>query len=315
MSDPTPILQFLGLGDAPEEPAAPLAPEEQDAAPLDPTAAAAEDEGAEQSLAEAMAALDGQDAPTEDSESATEDAAPAIALTPDEIAALMAENEAFKAERAQQAAQNEEHEWHAMWDSHMDQWEDRYDQYRAIVRDYGIRQGFSEREIRGLISEVVDDGIGIDNINQLTPGVLSVLPGTLGYKEWLRTTTENRRIQTDEWRSSKTQPSALDQMVSKYSLTPEQRTSLAKFIKYPPDHFEEIARTLGANNQRVSATLTEATKHAARNVAQNLSRGITPGTPGAAAPAKPYRFRHTPDVKRQETEFIANRILGWRSAG
>jgi hypothetical protein len=312
MSDPTPILQFLGLGDAPDAPDAPLAPEEQDAAPLDPTAAAAEDEG-EQSLAEAMAALDGQDAPPSDSESATEDA-PAIA-TPDEIAALMAENEAFKAEKAQQAAQSEEQAWHTMWDSHMDQWEDRYDQYRAIVRDYGIRQGFSEREIRGLISEVVDDGIGIDNINQLTPGVLSVLPGTLGYKEWLRTTTENRRLQTDEWRSSRTQPSALDQMVSKYSLTSEQRTSLAKFIKYPPEHFEEIAKTLGANNQRVSATLTEATKHAARNVAQNLSRGITPGTPGAAAPAKPYQFRHTPDVKRQETEYMANRILGWRSVG
>lgn len=304
MSDPTPILQMLGLNDPVDEPTA--ADPAPDAAPLDATAA---EPSETQSLDEALAALEGQDAPSVESESeSTQDADPAAPLTPEQIAAILAENEAYKAKEAEQSAQSEEQEWHGMWDDHMDDWKGLYQNLRGIVRTYGTQQGMSEREIRGLISEVVDDGIGIENINKLTPGVVTVPPGMLGYKDWLEVTTENRRIQTDQWRSSRNQPDAVEQMASKYSLTTDQRTSLAKFRNYPPDAFEEIARTLGLNNQRVTSTLTEATKQASRNLAQNLSNGISPGAPGASAPKKPYEFKHTPDVRRDETEYVARRL-------
>jgi hypothetical protein len=309
MSDPTPILQMLGLNDPPADdtPVDPVADPAPDAAAPDATSA---DASETQSLDEALAELEGTDAPSVESESEpTEDAqAPATALTPDEIAAILAENEAYKAKEAEVSAQSEEQEWHGMWDDHMDDWKGLYQNLRGIVRHYGTQQGMSEREIRGLIHEVVEEGIGIENINKLTPGQVTVPPGMLGYKEWLEVTTENRRLQTDQWRSTRNQPDALDQMASKYALTTEQRTSLAKFRNYPPDAFEEIARTLGLNNQRVTSTLSDATKQASRNLAQNLSNGLAPGAGGASAAKKPYEFKHTPDVRRQETEYVAQRL-------
>lgn len=309
MVDHAPILQLLGIGDPPETRADDPIPGEPDAAPLDPTAAEASEPSESQTLDEAVAALTGEAAPTETSESEAETTPETpTAYTPEQIAAILAENDAFKAEQAKASAQSEEAQWEATWDDFEANGEEYYDNLRAIVREYGLREGMSQREIRGLIAEVVDDGNGIESINKLTPGVLTVPQGQPGYRDWQQTAITNRRLTTEEWRSTRNQPTVIEQMATQYKLDPTQQTALAKFVNYPKEAIEEIARTLGAENLRRTTTLSDATKQAQHNLAANLSNGIAPGAPGASAPKKPYEFRHTPDVRRQETELVAARL-------
>lgn len=307
MVDHAPILQLLGLGDQANEAPDAEVPGEQDAALLDPTAAEASEPSEHQTLAEAEAALSGEDAPSEVSESEQE-TPESTPYTPEQIAAILAENDAFKAEKAQASAQSEEVQWETMWDDFEADGEEYYDNLRAIVREYGLREGMSQREIRGLIAEVVDDGNGIESINKLTPGVLTVPQGQPGYKAWMLTAATNRRVTTNEWRATRNQPTVIEQLTAQYKLDAAQQTALAKFVNYPKEAIEEIAKTLGAENLRKTTTQSEATKQAQQNLAKNLSNGISPGTPGASAPKKPYQYTHEPATRRQETRHFARSI-------
>lgn len=310
MTDSHPMLQMLGLDNAPatEPPVEPsaVAPDATATASPRPDGVPFPDEEFI-SLDEAMAALDGQDTPP--TETATPDpdsASPAAALTPEQIATIVAENASFKAEKAQLQAAHADAQYDALWDTHISNGEAFYDAVAEIVGAWGQAQGMNAREIKGLIAEVVDDGVGIEHVNKIAGGRLFVPPGQPGYLAWQRETGHNRLSETRKYLAGKNTPSKLDQMTAAYGLDEADRTTLAQLINtVDAETLDTLARTLGAKNQRVSSTLTDIQSHANRNVANNLSNGLAPGVPGVSPPAKRVQLDHT----RKSTEYAAARLM------
>lgn len=305
MSDSHPMLKVLGLADSP--PADDPFPDPS-AAAAGPTAQSADAEMESVSIAEALAALDEQGAPpVAEATPDVDPAAPApVQYTPEQIAALVAENETFKAERAVQAAAESDAQFLAPWQRLQQTNDAFFDKEVERLWALGRSKGVPDAEIKAAVYERVELGDGKFGVPWQNPqtGQWELL-GRIATGEVLRDNLMEAMVGRER---SKNQPSALDQMAAKYGLDDAQRTALAKFVHYPRGDFEEIAKTLGANNQRLSSTLSDITQQATRNVAANLANGVNPGIPGAPAPQKSYQFRHTPDVRRQETELIARRL-------
>jgi hypothetical protein len=289
MSESHPMLQVLGLENAPaDEPSADV---------TDPTAAAAED-GELISLDEAMAALDGEDAPLTPEASVADDASPPVLLSPEQVALLVQEVEFHRAVRAQDAAAAQDAQFDKTWDDHIERGYDWYDGERERIQAMGREQGRTQDEIDLAIYRRVEQGIGLIDRRTGAP--------VLGEREWERQTLANRASGTKHYLASKNAPSALDQMSHKYGLDGDDRLALAKFVTLPPDAFEAIAQTLGAKNQRLGTSLSQITQQANRNVAAHLANGIAPGAPGASAPQKRVALDHT----RKSTEYVG-KLLGF----
>lgn len=295
MSDPTPVLQMLGVADAP------VAPESETPVAAEPTATLDAD-APEETLDEAMARLDGETAPTDPNAPATapDDAASdqpeTPALTAEQIAELQRQVDEYKAREAQAKAQAERDQFVGAWDQTLDEGYAYYDAERARIQAEGIRQGRTQDEIDLAIYRRVVQGIGLPQ-------------GVLGEDEWERQTLNNKAAALAAYESRKTAPSAVEQLAQHYGLDATDRAALAKFTGYPPAALNEIAQTLAAKNQRLTQTHQTIQQTAASNVARRMAQqGITPGTPGQAPVKKPYQFRHTPDVARQENEYLAKRL-------
>lgn len=294
MSEPTPIRAILGLDrDEVDEP--------QSAAEPTDTAGTTAATGDDLTIDEALAALHGEAAPQE-TQAPAEPGDP-TALTPEQIAALIAENDQFKAHKAkvdaEQAADDFEAEWGDFyWDTIA-----VYDQVEAWIKEKGAEHRVSEAEINAEIHNRVYLGK-----NLTIPGTNTPMTGRL---QWERDTLFKYANAKAQFMVAQGQQHVdpIAELAQQYHLDEADTQALAKFRDMPRERVEELARTLGAKNQRVTATLSQATIDANRNVAQHLSQGIHPGVPGTPAPTKPYVFKHTPDVAQKETQYVVDRLF------
>jgi hypothetical protein len=290
MSDTDSVVEALGFfGDASE---APVDPSEgqPDAAESTATSTDASDDDETISLEDALAELDGQAAPETEATAATDE--PETEPAPD-VAELQRQLDAYKAKEAEVKAKEADAAFDETWDAHIDQGYAFYDTERERIKAIGIKQGRTEDEIELAIYRRVVQGIG---------------RGALGEQEWERQTLQNRVNATRDYLARKTAPSQLDHLVSTYALDDTQRTALAKFINYPPDHLEEIARTFGAQNQRLAQTQQHARNDAVANVTARLVHQTAPGTPGAAPKPKRLAAPKNAAESRQLTEFVSRRF-------
>lgn len=291
MSDSHPMAKLFGLdGDS--------AASEEPTSAADPTTTAETGPDAEEiSASEALAALAGEAAPQDDAadgDAASEgelEAAP----DPDAIARERDELLAWKAEREREDADAAEEE---KWGLVYDKGEAFYANLKGRLKGYGEQQGWTPQEIKAFLSDVVDYGIGLDQV----PGVP---PGTQSYLAWKEETLFNYANDKAQRATQRTQPSVLDQLTRQFNLDESDRTALAKFQNYPPDALTEIARTLGAKNARVTTTQQHAVTQARQNVAQHLSAAAGPGTPGAAP--KPKLLK--PPANAQERRDLTRLML------
>ncbi len=291
--DAADLMRIAGM--APEEPA-----DETSAADVDPTATTTPEDDGERLLTidEALAALDGDVAPPDETDTEPPaDDDPTALLSADAIAAIVRENEQFKATIARAQAVQADTQFNNHWEEHLDYGEDWYEQQRESIRRLGMQQGRSADEIDLAIYRRVEQGQGLVDPQSRAP--------VMGYLQWKDETDRNRVAATAQYLAQKTAPSALDQMTAKYGLDAEDRTALAKFVNLPPQPFEELARTLGSKTQRLAFSLQAAKQQANRNVAANLtSQAIAPGAPGAA----PMQPRVQLDTSRKSTEFVGKAL-------
>jgi hypothetical protein len=310
MADTQRVIDALGLvgEDSAQDPPE-LEPEDVPAAAE--TAATSEESDADetQSLDEALAELDGQAAPDDEAAPATDveasaDADPYAHLTP-EVADLQRQLDAYKAKDAEAESAQADARFLAPWQKQQEINDTFYDAEVARIQRMGEEQGKSQDEIDAAIYRRVElgNGFGIQRLNPQTQQMEFV--GRIQADAELQ---ENLRRTAIEYERSKTRPNAFEQMVTKYHLDATDRTALAKFINYPPEHLEEIAKTLGAKNARATSTFAQAKNDAVANVRANLSRQPAPGTPGAAKAKKPYQYTHEPGVRQLETEHFARSI-------
>ena len=307
MSDPHPVLSIVGLA----EPNADGPFDDQPSAATEPTASPIDGEESI-SLDDAMDALEHPDAPPSEAAPVGDSPpdTPALALTPEQIAAIVAENDQFKAEKAAFEAEQEVAAYDDRWDAFIARGDDYYRVLAQSVGRYFEAKGESPAEVEGRIKRIVYDGQDIHTIPQhiLPPGFLPPKPGEPGWVAWRNDTLTNRLHETRQYLTQKTQPSLVDQIAAQYALDETDRTTLAKFVKYPPEAIEEIARGFAAKNQRLTSHQSTVVQQARANVAANLSNGIAPGTPGMTAPKKDYQYTGKPELKRRETEYFVRRL-------
>lgn len=296
MSDPTPIRQILGLDQVEDA-------EPQSAA--DPFATATPDapDGDDLTIDEALAALDPTAAPQTQATPAETDADPSAALTPEQIAALVAENEQYKAREAKLTAEQEVTAFDDKWDAFMASVYDVYDAEEERIKALGAKEGRSQAEIDAAIYRRVDKGAGLT-----IPGTTTPMKGK---DQWERETLLDYALQRSNFLVARGQQSVdpIAQLAQQYHLDESDTQALAKFRDMPREKVEELARTLGAKNQRVTNTFEQATQEANRNVARNLANATVPGVPGTPPAQKTYQFKHTPDVAQKETQYVVNRLF------
>jgi len=298
VSEPTPIRAILGLDrDEVDEP--------QSAEDLSATART--DADGELSIDKALAALDGTATPqdVQAPESADD---PAAALTSEQIAALLQENEQYKAREAQFTAEQQVEEFETQWGDFYWNTLELYDQEEQRIRALGAERGVSQAEIDAAVYQRVVLGKGL-----VVPGTNTPMKGKDAWKE--ETLLKYSHARSD-FLVARGQQSVdpIAQLAQQYNLDASDTQALAKFRDLPREKVEELARTLGAKNQRVTSTFEQAAIQANQNVARSLSQGqITPGVPGAPPAQKRYQFKHTPDVAQKETQYVVNRLF--RRAG
>lgn len=300
MSETDKVIDGLNLfGDTPQE------PDQPDAAETAATPDATDDEGEAISLDEALAGLDGEAAPDQTASPGTE---PLDATAPEatpEVAELLRQLDAYKAREAIEQAAQADAAFDERWVGQQ-QINDRfYDAEAQRIQALGESEGRTQDEIDAAIYRRVElgNGFGIERWNAQTRQM-----ETVGRIQADRELSDNYSAAVRAYERSKTQPSRFDQLVTHYQLDATDRTALAKFINYPPEHLEEIAKTLGAKNQRVTGTFQQVRDTAVANVRARLSNQTAPGTPGAPAPKKPYVFTHRNDVKQDETRLVAGML-------
>lgn len=287
----------LGTQNAPVDDDPPAA---EDAA----TATDAEDEVEEVSLDEALAALDGQDAPDEDETAAAEPVAAEATLS--EVEELRRQIDEYKAKEAVVQAQQADAQFAEPWRQQQAINDRFFEAEIARIKKIGAELEKTQEEIDAAIYRRVElgEGFGIERFNPETREM-----ETIGRIQCDAELQDNYRAAAIEHERSKTRPNAFEQLVSTYALDADDRVALGKFINYPPEHLEEIAKTLGAKNQRVATTHQNARQDAVNNVKANLSRQPAPGVPGQApGKRKEYVFRHTNDVRHDETMLVAQRL-------
>lgn len=285
-------------GSAPEVADEDVPPAAEDAA----TATDAEDDVEEVTLEEALAALDGEAAPVEDEASAPE---PVEASAPTEVEELRRQLDEYKAKEAIAEAQASDAAFLAPWQQQQ-AINDRYFEAEiARIKKIGAELEKTEAEIDAAIYRRVElgEGFGIERFNPQT-GQME----TVGRIQADAELADNLRYAAIEHERGKTRPNAFEQLVAKYHLDADDRIALGKFINYPPEHLEAIAETLGAKNARLVTTRQNARQDAVNNVKANLARQPAPGIPGAAPKRKVYEFKHTPDVRYDETMLVAQRL-------
>jgi len=308
MSDVHPVMQLLGV-DAETPPAAP----ERDAATPEPTAPADAAEGSE-TLDEALAALGDPGAPPTTQPGAEPPAAPEtqppLALTPEQIAAVIAENEQFKAREAEARANAEAQQFDNDWDEHIAKGETWYAQLEDLVRDWCEATGKNRNETEGIVKHVILEGHQIHEIPGLAAANLIVPANTPGYLEWKDTALNTRVQQTRAYTAQKAQPPAVERIAQEYGLDETDRTALRKYANYPEDAIKAIAGDLAAKNQRLAQTHTAVTQTAAQQLADRFGaqNQLAPGSGPAAPSRKPYVFTHDPAIERQETELVARKL-------
>lgn len=301
MSEPTPIRAILGL-DRDEE------TEPQSAEDLTSTAAPDAIEGDDLTIDEALAALDGTATPQEMQAPAETDADPSAALTPEQIATILAENEQFKARQAQAAAEQAVEDFETQWGDFYWDTVAVYEQEEERIKAIGAQQGRSQAEIDAAIH------------NRVTLGKGLTIPGTQtpmrGRAEWERDTLLKYANAKSQFLVAQGQQSVdpIAQLAQQYNLDASDTQALAKFRDMPREKVEELARTLGAKNQRVTSTFEHVTQEANRNVARHLAQATVPGVPGTPPAPKKYTFKHTPDVAQKETQYVVNRLFGRRAS-
>lgn len=279
--------------------------DDADGAAADATTAPEEDAEVEElSLDEALAALDGDDAPPadeewDDGETAEQDLA--AGLTPEQINALVTEVTQRRAFEAAVRTAAQDAQYDGIWEEHIENGRDWYEGQREQIRALGRQQGRTQDEIDLAIYRRVELGIGLVDADG-SP--------VLGANDWELETERNRRTETMRYQASKSAPSALDALTTKYSLSAEDRTYLAQFVGHAsPQVFEGIAYTLWSKNQSLGGTLKDITTQANRNVARTLSRAPAPGTPGASPRrAGSYVYTHEPHKSHDETRLFARQM-------
>lgn len=266
----------------------------------DATSAVPDGDEEAQTLADLQAELAGQDPPQGDPTDPEAEPDPTAALTPEQVAAILAENEAFKAAQAQAEAEQVDAAFESRWESHWERGIGWYEDQKARIQQAGVAQQRSQEEIDAAIYRRVVLGHGLIDPNSGAP--------VMGQQQWERETAANEADEVAAYYRGKSAPSAVDTLTQRYALDDTDRNTLARFINYPPEHLEAIAQALGGKNQRQTLTHQQITTQAAANVNARLTRLPAPGTPGAARPKKPYQWGSNP---REETELVASRVMGW----
>jgi hypothetical protein len=301
VSEPTPIRAILGLDrDEVDEP--------QSAEDPSATASTDADERDYLTVDEALVALDGTASP-QDTQAPADAVDPAAALTPDQIAALLQENEQYKAREAQITAEQQVEEFETQWGDFYWGTIDQYEQAETWLRERGAAAGASKAEIDAVVYNRVYLGEGLT-----VPGTNTPMKGKA---EWERETLLKYANAKGQFMVARGQQSVdpIAQLAQQYHLDASDTQALAKFRDMPRDKVEELARTLGAKNQRLTSTQTQIIEEANRNVARSLSQGqISPGVPGAPPARKPVRFTHKPEDQEKERALLMGTLFGRRAS-
>jgi hypothetical protein len=295
MTDSAQVIDALNLlGNAPD------AEEQPDAAETAATSTETSDDGEELiSLDEALAELDGETAPDQTAAPATTPETTETAL-PD-VAELQRQLDEYKAKEAITESANADAVFTATWQNLQAVNDDFFEAEIARMERIAADKGFSDADLKAAIYERVElgNGFGIEEWNPLTRRM--ELKGRIqADRELLQ--NYNEAALTRE--RAKTQPSQFDRLVTTYALDDTQRVALAKFINYPPEHLEEIARTFGAQNQRATTTQEQARNDAVANVRTRLSQQPAPGNPGESPRQRKVQLDHS----RKSTEYVARAI-------